>query len=403
MRSVARPAVIFGGPSPEHDISILTGLQAARALADAGQDPLAIYWSKAGDFHLVPAHARGEGLRDRRARQGRAARPGGPAGRRLRGRARAGSASASPLELSRRRELLPRWAGRGRQPAGRARPGRRALHRARRPRAPRWGWTSWPSAASWRPPGCRRCPARRCQPADGPDPAFAGPYIVKPRFGGSSIGIEITDDLGAARALVRTSPHYRDGAVVEPYLPDLGRPERVGAVVAGAARCRPSRSRCAAEHGGPHLHLRREVPRRRRGPVVGAPRAARGAARRRGRAGCGPWPCRSRRLALVRGAPRIDFLWHGDDLWVNEINTIPGAMAWYFWQAGGCAVRQLLADLLDEADPRTGPGPPHGRRRRRRPPRRRLHRRQARLSRRSDAVPRASRVSSRSGYAVPAC
>ena len=43
-----RPAVIFGGPSPEHDISILTGLQAARALADAGRDPLAIYWSKPG-------------------------------------------------------------------------------------------------------------------------------------------------------------------------------------------------------------------------------------------------------------------------------------------------------------------------------------------------------------------
>ena len=53
---------------------------------------------------------------------------------------------------------------------------------------------------------------------DGPDPEFAGPYIVKPRFGGSSIGIEITDDLGTARALVGTSPHFRDGAVVEPYL-----------------------------------------------------------------------------------------------------------------------------------------------------------------------------------------
>ena len=29
-------------------------------------------------------------------------------------------------------------------------------------------------------------------------------------------------------------------------------------------------------------------------------------------------------LALVRGVPRIDFLWRGDDVWVNEINTIPG-------------------------------------------------------------------------------
>ena len=52
---MARPAVIFGGPSPEHDISVLSGLQSARALAGAGHDPLAIYWAKTGEFHLVPA------------------------------------------------------------------------------------------------------------------------------------------------------------------------------------------------------------------------------------------------------------------------------------------------------------------------------------------------------------
>ena len=50
-----RPAVIFGGHSPEHDISILSGLQSARALDGAGLDPLAVYWGKNGDFHLVPA------------------------------------------------------------------------------------------------------------------------------------------------------------------------------------------------------------------------------------------------------------------------------------------------------------------------------------------------------------
>ena len=32
---MSQPAVIFGGPSPEHDISVLTGLQAARALLAA--------------------------------------------------------------------------------------------------------------------------------------------------------------------------------------------------------------------------------------------------------------------------------------------------------------------------------------------------------------------------------
>src|SRR5205085_10988016 len=40
-------------------------------------------------------------------------------------------------------------------------------------------------------------------------------------------------------------------------------------------------------------------------------------------------------VALARGAPRIDFLWRGDDVWVNEINTIPGSMGFYFWSAEG--------------------------------------------------------------------
>src|SRR6185503_15734692 len=50
-----RAGVIFGGPSPEHDISVLTGLQAVRALGDA----VALYWSKTGDLFEVPADLEG--------------------------------------------------------------------------------------------------------------------------------------------------------------------------------------------------------------------------------------------------------------------------------------------------------------------------------------------------------
>src|SRR3970040_1673913 len=46
---MAKPAVIFGGPSDEHDISILTGLQVTRALGEVH----AIYWSKLGDWFEV--------------------------------------------------------------------------------------------------------------------------------------------------------------------------------------------------------------------------------------------------------------------------------------------------------------------------------------------------------------
>src|ERR1700736_6332321 len=50
---VTHPAVIFGGPSPEHDVSVLTGLQAARTMNRAGHQVEAIYWDKVGRFFAL--------------------------------------------------------------------------------------------------------------------------------------------------------------------------------------------------------------------------------------------------------------------------------------------------------------------------------------------------------------
>jgi D-alanine-D-alanine ligase len=41
------------GPSPEHDISILTGLQATRSLTQTVREVTALYWSKTGEFFSV--------------------------------------------------------------------------------------------------------------------------------------------------------------------------------------------------------------------------------------------------------------------------------------------------------------------------------------------------------------
>ena len=48
-------AVIYGGPSPEHDVSILTGLQAVQALVGVpGVGGVrSLYWSKSGDWYEV--------------------------------------------------------------------------------------------------------------------------------------------------------------------------------------------------------------------------------------------------------------------------------------------------------------------------------------------------------------
>ena len=55
--------VIFGGPSPEHDISILTGLQALRELRRNG-DALGLYWTKTGSFFLVNGDVEAESFLD---------------------------------------------------------------------------------------------------------------------------------------------------------------------------------------------------------------------------------------------------------------------------------------------------------------------------------------------------
>ncbi|MGH9567878.1 MAG: hypothetical protein ACRD4I_18050, partial [Candidatus Angelobacter sp.] len=54
-------------------------------------------------------------------------------------------------------------------------------------------------------------------------------------------------------------------------------------------------------------------------------------------------------LARVRGVARIDFLLDGEFLWINEINTIPGAMSFYLWHASGVSHEALVDDMLEEA------------------------------------------------------
>ncbi len=47
--------VIIGGPSPEHDISVLTGLQSARILS-AKNTVSVIYWTKDNKWYLLDAN-----------------------------------------------------------------------------------------------------------------------------------------------------------------------------------------------------------------------------------------------------------------------------------------------------------------------------------------------------------
>lgn len=332
---MSKPAVVFGGPSPEHDISILTGLQAARALGNAGVETEAIYWTKSGEWFAVDPRleavdfAEGVPAKARRL-QFLSEAGGGFVFKRRRldlsvvvncchgGPGEDGSLQAA-LDLAGVRYTGPGAA------------------------ASALGMDKLAFGGVMEAAGLPTLP--RVLVVSDVDPGFPGPYIVKPRFGGSSIGIEVVEDMVTARALAETSPLMRDGAVVEPFLED-------------------SRDCNVAVRTFPELQLSAiEAPRRDVGTagiysysqkyLEGG--GLEGSARELPAELPAPIEARIRETARhivelvgVRGVARIDFLRRRDELWVNEINTIPGSLAAYLWIAPPIPRHQLLLDMIEE-------------------------------------------------------
>jgi D-alanine-D-alanine ligase len=55
-------------------------------------------------------------------------------------------------------------------------------------------------------------------------------------------------------------------------------------------------------------------------------------------------------LVGVRSVARVDFLVQDGEVWLNEINTIPGSLAAYLWIDPPISRRQLLLDIITEAE-----------------------------------------------------
>ena len=181
------------------------------------------------------------------------------------------------------------------------------------------------------------------------DVGFPGPYILKPRFGGSSIGVEVVADLDTALGPARGQrpPARRGGRRALPRRPL--RPERGRADLAAASSCRPSNGRCA------------RPPRRR---SSGTPTSTSG---ERG------WPSAPRQLPADLAPPLVADALHdaartvrarwptsaawrastssptGTSLFVNEVNTVPGSLARYLWVDPPLPFIDLLDALIGEA------------------------------------------------------
>jgi D-alanine-D-alanine ligase len=341
-------AVIFGGPSPEHDVSVLTGLQAAHELQRAGHAVQALYWSKSAEWFALDAALEASAFLDGMPKGAQPLRlvlgAGGgfeSSGGRFSKQKATGFESAvvcchgGPGEDGTLQAALD---GAGIAYTG---PGVAAAA---------LGMDKLAFGGVMAAAGITTLP-RLALTETTDDVGFDGPYIVKPRFGGSSIGIEVVEDLATAHALVARSVHLRAGAVLEPFRPDLFDVQvalRRWPTTQVSAIERPLRS--AGSAGGTRGEILGYIDKYVGGEgMASAPRelpadlpaAVADEVRQVAR--------RIADLALVRGVARVDFLTNGDELWVNEINTIPGSLARYLWIDPVVPFATLLTDMLAEA------------------------------------------------------
>lgn len=339
--STANWAVVFGGPSPEHEISILTGLQAERVLTGSGANVQPIYWAPAGDWWLVPAGTEAKDYLEGAPKGAKQleVRLGSDGGF-FRGR------KALPIDAA----LLTLHGGIGE--------GGGAASLFSMLGIPATGSSLFAGAVGIDKlafgglmlgagvPTLTRELLSQTTP-----PSFAGPYIVKPRFGGSSIGIEIVEDWDAAKAIGRASQHLRVGAVVEPYRPglvdlnisfrthptleltDVEKPLRASSGTSLYSYAEKYLAGGSGEAG--FMSAPREFPAQL--PSGVAEKAAELAAR-------------VAEVTALTGIVRVDLLLdeQTSELYVNEVNSIPGALSLYLWAPKHPAAT-VLTDALVEA------------------------------------------------------
>lgn len=335
-------SVIFGGPSPEHDVSVLTGLQAERALREVGRSVVPIFWDKAGGFHQLKPGLEGSAFIDGVPSGSTAVQLVADSGFCV---SKGMLGKSSPLTTGVVINCCHGAAGED-----------GALQGAFDLAGVSYSGPDVASAALCmdklafaglvKAAGLPALPRELVDTAPGWKPTFDGPYMVKPRRGGSSIGIHVAADVETAVALTKSDVHLQDGALIEPYRPDsvdLNVAVRAWPQLEISAIEKPVRSSTSAEIltyadkyiGGEGMaSAPREVP-AKIDPTV-AKRVHELATE-------------VSRLVGIRGVARIDFLFEDDELFVNEVNNPPGSMARYLWVDPVIPFATLLADLETEA------------------------------------------------------
>ena len=325
-------AVVFGGPSDEHDISVLTGLQVARAV----EGIVAIYWSKSGDWYQVDGDLEAGDFVEGVPRKSKEVSFVGAPGQGF-------IVKRKPLALE--AVLIACHGGPGEDGTLQGMLDLAGLrYTGPGQAASALGMDKLAFGAAMAAAGLPTLPRTLVTTGEEPQPDFVGPYIVKPRFGGSSIGIEVSEDWSTVLALKSSSRFLDQGAVVEPFLPgsrDLQVAVRTYPQWELSAVEAPARSgEGIYSYDQKYLAWGGEVSEGRELPATVDEKTTKG---------IHDLSKRVTEVAGLRGIARIDYLEKDDTLYVNEVNTIPGSMSVYLWIDPPIERAQLFTDMLSEA------------------------------------------------------
>ncbi len=323
--------VFFGGDSNEHEISVITGLFAANLLRGAGYRVVAVYLPRAGGMTATDGRLSVEEFR--RA-------PNFPAVE-LRGRAlfRAGKKKRLfCLDVA----LNCCHGGAGEDGTLSALLAWNGLPCASPPTAvsalfmnKHYGKIA---AMGLKIPVARAVLMREGE-ACAPLP-FGFPVIVKPARLGSSIGIEVARDEKELAAALGRAYRLDDSALVEEYFRDkrdlnCAAYRKDGAVVLSPVE--------EVFSGSDVLTFSEKYERAERRSAIPAdiPEAAAEKVRAYTKAIYENFD--------VRGVVRADFLLAGGEVYFNELNTVPGSLAFYLFGERLTDARAFLSSLVEEA------------------------------------------------------
>ncbi|HVB14769.1 MAG TPA: D-alanine--D-alanine ligase family protein [Candidatus Dormibacteraeota bacterium] len=355
-------AVVFGSRSVEHEISVITACQVMPLLQELGAEVVPLYITKQGSWITKPS------FRELRTFRGRLPEAGDPVLLDLTsGRLRVGGSSilARPRDLT-VDVLFPILHGTFGEDGTLA--GLAAMARI-----PQVGCDTLSSAL-----GMDKLRSKRLFHEIGlpvvPGRGAAGlieareaagelgfPLVVKPNRGGSSIGVALANGPAELEAGVRAALEFDDQVLLESAVPgasdlncavklleprfsEVERPIRSQGVLSytdkyanpgksgGGSGAAKQAESVKAGYGDPRRELPAAIPEATRAEVQRLAVAAFDA------------------LGCSGGTARVDFLLsETGDLYLNEVNTIPGSLAFYLWAASGISFPVLLEELVQEA------------------------------------------------------